>query len=416
MKRLTIALYALAACSLLHTTGAEAAAREKVLYSFCNQQDCLDGLYPWTGVTLAGDELYTTTTLGGNDGNSGTIVAVNISTGKARVAYPYGDRSSEFTNLNGVLYGAKESGPGAIFSFRAGIRETKNPKLLYSFCSEENCTDGAFPQSSLLYANGLFYGMTSVGGEHLGCFGPYPGCGTVFSFNQATGQEKVLHSFCTVQNCTDGSRPAGNLIAVNGILYGTTTSGGGEGRCDDMGGGCGIVFSLDPASSAETVLHAFTGSQDGGAPSAGLLYFNGLLYGTTRQGGNTPPCSTGYGCGTIFSVDPATGTKTILHSLKGGVTDGEDPTGTLIEMNGKLFGTTRLGGEYAAGAVFSIDPATGKEKLVYSFCRLERCKDGSTPYAGLIQVEGTLYGTTVGGGTGNEGFSTGAGTIFSLRP
>ena len=40
--------------------------------------------------------------------------------------------------------------------------------------------------------------------------------------------------------------------------------------------------------------------------------------------------------------------------------------------------------------------------------------DGGTPVAGLIVVNGVLYGTTTYGGTGSACGSQGCGTIFSI--
>jgi uncharacterized repeat protein (TIGR03803 family) len=79
-------------------------------------------------------------------------------------------------------------------------------------------------------------------------------------------------------------------------------------------------------------------------------------------------------------------------------------------VNGTLYGTTLDGGDTACncGTVFSLDPGTGAEKVLYSF--LGDRIDGAGPYAGLINVMGTLYGTTYGGGKHNHG------TAFSLKP
>ncbi|MGA8796257.1 MAG: hypothetical protein WB526_04220 [Candidatus Cybelea sp.] len=44
--------------------------------------------------------------------------------------------------------------------------------------------------------------------------------------------------------------------------------------------------------------------------------------------------------------------------------------------------------------------------------------DGANSYAGMIDVNGTLYGTTAGGGGPNcEAYATsGCGTVFKLTP
>ena len=42
--------------------------------------------------------------------------------------------------------------------------------------------------------------------------------------------------------------------------------------------------------------------------------------------------------------------ETVLHSFQG--TDGSAPTAALIDMHGKLYGTTSSGGASASGTVF----------------------------------------------------------------
>jgi uncharacterized repeat protein (TIGR03803 family) len=60
-------------------------------------------------------------------------------------------------------------------------------------------------------------------------------------------------------------------------------------------------------------------------------------------------------------------------------------------MRGKLYGTTSLGGAYGKGTVFSMSLTGSNEKVLHSF---GHGSDGATPLAGLIDVKGTLYGTT----------------------
>src|SRR5579871_4674408 len=98
----------------------------------------------------------------------------------------------------------------------------------------------------------------------------------------------------------------------------------------------------------------------------------------------------------------------VLYSFKGGSRDGENPFAGLINVNGTLYGTTAGGGAYCAstgcGTVFSIT-TSGVESVLYSF---KNDPDGSHPLAGLLNVKGTLYGTTNGGG------GIGYGTVFSI--
>lgn len=266
-------------------------------------------------------------------------------------------------------------------------------KVVYSFCSQTNCTDGSTPYANLIDVNGTLYGTTLAGGANCISLG---GCGTVFSLDLMTGGEKVVYSFCSQQSCTDGASPAAGLLNVNGTLYGVTQSGGSD--------NLGTVFSIDLATGAETVVHSFTGYRnDGEDPQGSLIDVGGTLYGTTFLGGNTD-------WGTVFSVDAATGAETIVYSFGATPTDGANPSASLLAKHHTLYGTTSSGGAYSSGTVFSYNLTTDAEVL-YSFCSQMGCPDGNSPLASLIDVKGALYSTTPDGGAHNNG-----GTVFSLDP
>jgi len=200
----------------------------------------------------------------------------------------------------------------------------------------------------------------------------------------------------------DGGRPEGSLIDVNGKLYGTTQFGGG-GACGIFGGtGCGTVYRLDPTSGRKKQLYGFHGgSADGAYPNGGLIDVNGTLYGTTTYGGGG--CGN-YGCGTVFNVS-TTGTETMLHSFDH-QSDGQWPFASLIDVNGTLYGATELGGQGSCdcGTVYSIS-TSGSEKILYTFGAKP---DAQYPVAGLLDVKGTLYGTTSAGGSSEDG------TVYSV--
>jgi uncharacterized repeat protein (TIGR03803 family) len=118
----------------------------------------------------------------------------------------------------------------------------------------------------------------------------------VFSFDVIRGTEKILYSF---RGGSDGAHPSAELINALGTLYGTTATGGSTAN----GGGQGTLFSLDPTTGAEKVLHSFpSGPTDGTVPKAGLWYIFGRLYGTTYSGGSFGAVSGGYG--TVFTYTP----------------------------------------------------------------------------------------------------------------
>jgi uncharacterized repeat protein (TIGR03803 family) len=192
---------------------------------------------------------------------------------------------------------------------------------------------------------------------------------------------------------TDGAEPTGGLLNENGTLYGTTYGGGKGGLCP-VGDGCGTVFSVT-TSGTETVLYEFLGPPDGGGPNGSLLDVNGMLYGTTVGGGTDQR-------GTVFSVT-TTGTESVLYRFAGGK-DGSSPAGGLVEVNGLLFGTTPTGGS-GCGTVYSISTAGSEKEVLHKFAA---SSDGCKPAGGLTVVNGKLYGTTQGGGSYEHG------TVFSV--
>ncbi len=170
------------------------------------------------------------------------------------------------------------------------------------------------------------------------------------------------------------------------------------------------AFAAQTNSTNYKVVYSFSRGSDGANPYAAVIYVGGTLYGTTDAGGS-------HSYGTVFSVTPG-GTEKVLYSFGGGA-DGKYPQAGLVDVGGTLYGTTTLGGAYTCtlscgigGTVFSVTRG-GTEKVLHNFSGYS---DGSTPHAGLINVKGTLYGTTEGGGTPicYSGSNPGCGTVFSI--
>lgn len=185
---------------------------------------------------------------------------------------------------------------------------------------------------------GKLYGTTSGGGLE-SC---QLGCGTVFAIDRKTGAETTVYSFCSQSRCADGALPEASLINVRGTLYGTTSFGGAY-QCQNMPPGCGTVFSLDPGTGTEAVLHSFNGGNDGSLPLTGLVVAKGTLYGTTAVHGE-------YNAGTVYSLDLATGTETVIWSFCG---TNCDFGSSLLHVGGKLYGTYG-GGSQDGGVVFEL--------------------------------------------------------------
>jgi uncharacterized repeat protein (TIGR03803 family) len=165
-----------------------------------------------------------------------------------------------------------------------------------------------------------------------------------------------------------------------------------------------LCFGVSTEVRAQTLttLASFNGA-NGALPSSALVrthrwvqHSNGNFYGTTPLGGADND-------GTVFQVT-AGGVLTTLHSFVG--TDGSTPQGALaLGSDGNLYGTTYLGGANNAGTVFKITTG-GTLTTLYSFAGTS---DGANPFGALVQnCDGSLYGTTFGGGANNDG------TVFKI--
>jgi uncharacterized repeat protein (TIGR03803 family) len=275
----------------------------------------------------------------------------------------------------GNFYGTTKFGglfsAGALFKLDTTGRET----VLYSFTG---AADGAYPQSDLLRdPEGNLYGTTSSAGNLSACPTATPGCGTVFRLN-ARNVLTVLHTF----EGGDGAVPAGDMVSVNGEIYGTTQRGG-----TGCVGGCGVIFKVTKMGRY-TVLYRFAGAADGEIPEGLVRDTVGNLYGNALYGGTS-------GWGTVYKLDSA-GHFSVLYTFGGG-TDGRTPFGRLIrDVKGVIHGTTYAGGdpECNCGIVFRLD-TTGKQTVLHTF---RSWPSGSAPFFSLLDVNGALYGTTRGGG------------------
>jgi uncharacterized repeat protein (TIGR03803 family) len=302
-----------------------------------------------------------------------------------------------------------DSGCGTVFEITPAGKLT----ILYNFCSQTNCTDGATPVALMLGANGNFYGTTAAGGAHNDAHFCGSGCGTVFEITPA-GKLSTIYNFCAQTGCADGVYPNQLVQATNGNFYGVTVLGGianGDFGCP---WGCGTVFEITPKGKL-TPVYSFctqTACNDGNGPQGLVQATNGNFYGVTVSGGTT-------GVGNVFEIT-AGGKFTNLHSfcpIYPHCSDGAYPMGLLVQPgNGKLYGTTSRYGTNGSGTVFEIT-TTGKLTTLYNFCSQTNCTDGSDPLAGMAQgTDGNFYGTTRLGGIDNSGLcgNTGCGTAFKI--
>jgi len=378
----------IASFTALAGTQSLVAQKFTVIHSFRGSPD---GSGPAAGLTRGPNGNFLGTTESGGTFGEGSVFTVNRG-GKVHGVYSFcqltscSDGATPFGSViqddSGNIYGTTYSADLFLYGTVFKIDTRGNETVLHTFGGPAT-NDGANPGGTLLRdPQGNLYGTTEGGG--LLCPQAVYGCGIVFRIDPR-GNETILYSFT---GGSDGGIPGAGLIQDSDWnLYGTTYVGGT--------GGCGAVYKVT-RSGTETVLYSFNcSSGDGWGPLSGLVRDQkGNLYGTTGFGGS-------FGQGTVFKVSPS-GQEAVIYSFVGGTTDGCMPFyGNLTrDEAGNLYGTTVFCGPSNAGIIFRLDPS-GKETVLHSFTG---GADGGNPYGGtLIDVDGSLYGMTFAGGVSQGG-------------
>lgn len=157
-------------------------------------------------------------------------------------AYGSHPRGGVTFDHEGSLFGVLTTGgngQGAIFELQPTSGGRWREAMIYRFCTENDCFDGAEPRAGLIFDSaGNLYGTTRFGGSGT-CSGRQYFCGTVFELTPSghAWKETVLYNFGQIDN--DGAEPYVGLIRdKQGKFYGTTLGGGTA--------GLGVVFQLKP--------------------------------------------------------------------------------------------------------------------------------------------------------------------------
>ena len=230
--------------------------------------------------------------------------------------------------------------------------------------------DGVGPGRLLPAADGFIYGATSAGGTG--------GNGTIFRMD-LSGEVITLHDF---ESGPGGTGAAQLTQAADGTIYGTDQHGTN---------GLGRIFRLE-LSGDLTTLHDFTGD-DGSGPTGITEGSDGKLYGTTKYGGG----------GTFFRIDAAGAFESLGGFSEVGMAY---PNGPLVESGGKFYGTVAEGG-HGMGCIFE---ASAESSVNLQYCFAEDGSQGGYPLTPLIGVDGDLWGTTSLAG------EFGSGTAFVTLP
>jgi uncharacterized repeat protein (TIGR03803 family) len=327
-------------------------------------------------------------------GNNAASVSQRTGSGGPEIYVFQGppDAATPLVGLVGVgntLYGTTTQGGannmGAVYSVStAGVES-----VMHSFSGG---ADGINPEAPLTNVNGTLYGTTSQQGtQH----------GTIFSI-APSGSYHVVYNFGTKTGDCLEPDTAMIYVPAKSALYGVAYDGGANGE------GCIFKLSLKGNQPKESVLYSFTGLASSSTEASAPVLYKDALYLTTPGGGAK-------GHGAILKVT-LSGKKRLLYSFKGDP-DGAEPMAGLVVLGDALYGTTYEGGQGACvgyggcGTVFKVTPS-GKESILYRFTDVVSKVDGTGPQAPLINVGGTLYGTT----PNCSGNGCGAGTVFSMTP
>ncbi len=155
-------------------------------------------------------------------------------------------------------------------------------------------------------------------------------------------QPESVNTFTSPLGSEPNSRP---VLGSDGALYGMAYGGSNAN---------GVIYRFDVQSRQYTLLYTFSptdangDNSDGAIPGVALTRGPGdVFYGMAQFGGQN-------GNGTIFKITKS-GEFTVLHTFSaldanGNNEDGASPLRTIVVgRNGKLYGTTRIGGENTCG-------------------------------------------------------------------
>jgi uncharacterized repeat protein (TIGR03803 family) len=396
---------------------------ESVVFQF----DSTDGAFPGGSLAIDQNGNLFGTTSGGGTHDEGTAFEVSPSSGgwNEEVLWNFaGEKDGEgpeygvIRGTGGQIFGVTRfkggrNGNGTVFELAADSGGTWRETTVTNFA------DGNGGPIVGLTGDGAgnLYGTTNSGGAN--------GYGAVYELAPGGSGNWIV---TIIYNFTTGFLSGGQgfgayasrlIFDASGNLYGETQYGGKNFK--------GTVFELSPSAGGGWTykdLYDFKGGLDGTEAQGGLIFdAAGNLYGTTKQGGSGTTCGTA-GCGTAFELSPAAGNwaETILYNFQGG-SDGAHPEASLVfDQSGSLFGTTVAGGTANAcgggcGSAFELSPSARgwTETVLHVFTDTKG--DGALPESAMvIDSVGDLYGTTVSGGARNEECGHGCGTVFEFSP
>jgi uncharacterized repeat protein (TIGR03803 family) len=404
-----------------------------------------DGNKPRAALIQASDGLlYGTTEIGGSN-SRGTFFRFDPTTTNLTSLFTFGLTTNVarypaaplVEDGDGLLYGTTGSstttGAGAVFSITQG---GTNYSLIRTLQGGTN--DGSAPKGpALLGTNHTLFYVCAYGGAS--------NQGGMFRLNQDGSGHTIVRSFAT--NSYQGYAGAGGVVrGPDGALLGMTTLGGmsgvgtfyrlaedgsgfeftrnfltktiggkldctqpeaevtegsdgflyGTGRYN-TGSGYGGIFRTSKDGRTHQPLWVFLGDTNGAYPLGAITEgSDGLLYGTATTG------TGGALGGLIFRMQRDGSNFVVIHRFPGDTTDGATPSGRLLEIGGKFYGTTQAGGAENVGTIYRLNADGSGWELLHQFSFA--ATDGRAPFGNLLHAsDGKLYGTAYTGGANGNG-------------
>lgn len=247
----------------------------------------------------------------------------------------------------------------------------------------------------LLFATTAFsqiqiWGTSQTGGEDA--------IGSIYSVFDDGSQFQSQSEFINAQ---DGSNPKSSLaVDETGTIFGISSQGGASNS--------GTLFRY--TNGEFEVLYELNSATDGNNASADLIQIDSETFvGATFNGGEN-------GGGVLFKYSLSSGFDPLFHFDANGV--GSNPTGSIVYIDGDIYGTCSNGGNFGFGSVWKY--SNSSLNVLYSF---QGNDPGSYPRSGVILgSDNSLYGSTQFGGEFNQGTifkietdGTGFETIYSLN-
>lgn len=361
-----------------------------------------DGAQPYGGLYKARNGKYYGLTYEGGKNNAGVLFEYDIeqSVYKVKAEFngpltgknPYGSLCEAYDNaLYGYCYQGGSSNYGTIFKYDWNLDTLTIVRSLDDFVLGRN------PYGSMVLApDSQLYGMVSFGGTD--------DFGVIIQYNPSTDVLTPVYEF----KDSTGTIPFGALTVYDSVtLYGCTYQGGNN----DLG----VLFKFDIRNFQYTVIHHFDGST-GSFPQGKLLLdtTDSTLFGTAQAGGLNFN-------GVLFSYQPSTSTFKVRKHL--GLFTEKSPSGQLMmNSQGWIVGTTRLGGADNKGVVFAYQP--GIDSLIgasyfdgingqnpsgelVEFClpsraslKMSACYQMMSPSGKYVWTQNGLYNDTIKATTG----------------